>query len=155
MVAGFTNTFHYKNFSLSAHIDGSFGGKLLSFTNNFLKATGAGKESLFGRDEEYGGLAYYIDKNTNQKVALDSHSASAPANALEGRVHHDGMIAEGVKADGSKNDIIVAASDYYNSRYNRNGSEDNLYDNTYIKLRELKLSYQFLTTGCLKSVCRT
>ncbi|MBS6574285.1 SusC/RagA family TonB-linked outer membrane protein [Parabacteroides goldsteinii] len=142
MVAGFTNTFHYKNFSLSAHIDGSFGGKLLSFTNNFLKATGAGKESLFGRDEEYGGLAYYIDKNTNQKVALDSHSASAPANALEGRVHHDGMIAEGVKADGSKNDIIVAASDYYNSRYNRNGSEDNLYDNTYIKLRELKLSYQ-------------
>ena len=73
---------------------------------------------------------------------MDSHSASAPANALEGRVHHDGMIAEGVKADGSKNDIIVAASDYYNSRYNRNGSEDNLYDNTYIKLRELKLSYQ-------------
>ena len=52
------------------------------------------------------------------------------------------MIAEGVKADGSKNDIIVAASDYYNSRYNRNGSEDNLYDNTYIKLRELKLAYQ-------------
>ncbi len=84
MVAGFTNTFHYRNFSLSTHIDGSFGGKLLSFTNNFLKATGAGKESLFGRDEEYGGLAYYIDKNTNQKVALDSHSASAPANALEG-----------------------------------------------------------------------
>ena len=141
-VAGFTNTFRYKNLSLSAHIDGSFGGKLLSFTNNFLKSSGAGKESLFGRDEEYGGLAYYIDKNTQQKIALDSHSATAPANALEGRVHHDGIIAPGVKADGSKNDIIVAASDYYNSRYNRNGSEDNLYDNTYIKLRELKLSYQ-------------
>lgn len=144
-VGGFTNTFRYKNISLSAHIDGSFGGKLLSFTNNFLKSSGAGKESLFGRDEEYGGLAYYIDKNTQQKIALDSHSAQAPANALEGRVHHDGIIAEGVKEDGSKNDIIVAASDYYNSRYNRNGSEDNLYNNTYIKLRELKLTYQFPT----------
>lgn len=141
-IAGFTNTFRYKNFSLSAHIDGSFGGKLLSLTNNFLKSSGAGKESLFGRDEEYGGLAYYIDKDTQQKIALDSHNASAPANALNGRVHHDGIIAPGVKEDGSKNDIIVAAADYYNSRYNRNGSEDNLYDNTYIKLRELKLSYQ-------------
>ncbi len=97
-IAGFTNTFRYKNFSLSAHIiDGSFGGKLLSLTNNFLKSSGAGKESLFGRDEEYGGLAYYIDKDTQQKIALDSHNASAPANALNGRVHHDGIIAPGVK----------------------------------------------------------
>lgn len=143
--AGFTNTFRYRDFSLNVHIDGSFGGKLLSFTNNFLKSSGAGKESLFGRDEEYGGLAYYIDKNTNQKVSLPSHSASAPANALDGRVRHDGIIADGVKADGSKNDILVSAADYYNSRYNRNGSEDNLYDNTYIKLRELKLSYRIPT----------
>lgn len=140
--AGFTNTFRYRDFSLNVHIDGSFGGKLLSFTNNFLKSSGAGKESLFGRDEEYGGLAYYIDKNTNQKIGLDSHGATAPGNAKDNRVYHDGIIAEGVKADGSKNDIIVAAADYYNSRYNRNGSEDNLYDNTYIKLRELKLSYR-------------
>lgn len=140
--AGFTNTFRYRDLSLSVHIDGSFGGKLLSLTNNFLKSSGAGKESLFGRDEEYGGLAYYIDKNTNQKIALDSHSAAAPANALDGRVRHDGIIAEGYKADGNKNDIIVSAADYYNNRYNRNGSEDNLYDNTYIKLRELKLSYR-------------
>lgn len=139
--AGFTNTFRYRDFSLNVHIDGSFGGKLLSFTNNFLKSSGAGKESLFGRDEEYGGLAYYIDKNTNQKIGLANHNASAPGNAKDDRVYHDGIIAEGVKADGNKNDIIVAAADYYNSRYNRNGSEDNLYDNTYIKLRELKLSY--------------
>lgn len=139
---GFTNTFRYRDFSLSVHIDGSFGGQLLSLTNNFLKASGAGKESLFGRDEEYGGIPYYIDKDTKQKIRLDSHNASTPANALDGRIRHDGIIAEGVREDGSKNDIIVSAVDYYNSRYNRNGSEDNLYDNTYIKLREMKLSYR-------------
>ena len=60
----------------------------------------------------------------------------------DGLIYHDGIIAEGVKEDGSKNDIVVSAADYYNSRYNVTGSEDNLYDNTYIKLRELKLSYR-------------
>ena len=66
---------------------------------------------------------------------LDSHSATLPANAKDGLIYHDGIIAEGVKEDGSKNDIVVSAADYYNSRYNVTGSEDNLYDNTYIKLR--------------------
>ena len=142
-IGGFTNTLHYKSFSLSVHMDGSFGGKIMSLSNNFMKASGVAKESLFGRDEEYGGIPYYIDKDTKQKIRLDSHSATAPANAEDGRVHHDGMIAEGVKeADGQPNNIIVTASNYYNNRYNRNGSEDNLFDNTYIKLRELKLSYQ-------------
>ena len=140
-IGGFTNNFTYKNFSLSVHIDGQFGGKLLSVTNNYLKSSGAGIESLAGRDEEYGGLAYYIN-NDNQKVALDNHQASAPAGITDGNVYHDGMIADGVKADGSKNDVVVSAADYYNNRYNRPGSEDNLYDNSYIKLRELKFSYQ-------------
>lgn len=148
-LGGFTNTFTYKNLSLSVHIDGSFGGKLLSFTNNFLKSSGAGKESLFGRDEEYGGIPYYIN-SSNQKIRLDSHQASVPSESIDGLVHHDGMIAEGVLADGSKNNIILSAADYYNSRYNRNGSEDNLYDNTYIKLREARLSYSFPSKLCSK-----
>ena len=97
---------------------------------------------MWGRDEEYGGLPYYIDKNSNQKIRLDNHGVSAPANALDGRVRHDGIIVDGVNEKGDKNDIIVSAADYYNSRYNRAGSEDNLYDNTYIKMRELKLSYR-------------
>jgi iron complex outermembrane receptor protein len=148
-LGGFTNTFTYKNLSLSVHIDGSFGGKLLSFTNNFLKSSGAGKESLYGRDEQYGGLPYYIDGN-NRKIQLDSHNATAPANSMDGLVYHDGIIADGVKADGTKNDVILSAADYYNSRYNRNGSEDNLYDNTYIKLREMKLSYRVPTKLCTR-----
>lgn len=145
-IGGFTNTFSYKDFTLAVHIDGQFGGKLLSFTNNFLKASGAGTESLYGRDEEYGGLPYYIENGTNRKVLVGSHTASAPANAQDGKIYHDGMVSDGVKADGSKNDIVLSASDYYNSRYNRNGSEDNLYDNSYIKLRELKFSYRIPRT---------
>ena len=73
---------------------------------------------------------------------MENHGSSAPANALDGRVRHDGIVVNGVDANGNKNEIIVSAADYYNNRYNKAGSEDNLYDNTYIKLRELKLSYR-------------
>lgn len=140
-IGGFTNNFRYKDFTLSVHIDGSFGGKLLSFTNNYLKSSGAGKESLQGRDESYGGLPYYIDQ-TNRKIRLDSHTATIPADSQDGLIYHDGMISEGVKEDGTKNDIVLSAADYYSSRYDKTGSEDNLYDNSYVKLREMKLSYR-------------
>lgn len=140
---GFMNTFQYRDFTLSVSIDGTFGGKLLSFTNNYLKSSGAGKESLFGRDEAYGGIPYYIDtENNNRKVQLPDHNSPAPANAQDGKVYHNGIIADGVTEDGQPNKTVVAAADYYNSRYNRAGSEDNLYDNTYIKLREMRLSYR-------------
>ncbi len=148
-LGGFSTTLQYKNFALTAHLDGQFGGKLLSFTNNFLKQSGTGKQSLFGRDEAYGGLPYYnyMDKDENGKdvrrtAQLESHNSPAPGNAIDGRVHHDGIKAQGVNAKGEKNEIIVSAYDYYNQRYQYSGSEDNLYDNTYIKFRELSLTYQ-------------
>lgn len=149
-LGGFTNTFRYRDFTLNVHIDGQFGGKLMSVTNNYLKASGAGVESLQGRDESFGGIPYYIDNATNQKVKLDSHDAVAPSNAADGKVFHDGIIAPGVKEDGSSNDIVLSAADYYNARYNRAGTEDNLYDNTYIKLRELKLTYSIPRDICSK-----
>lgn len=148
---GFSNTFSYGPLSLFVHIDGQFGGKIMSISNNYMKASGVAKESLFGRDEEYGGLPYYIESGTNKKILLDSHTAAVPSNAIDGKVYHDGMITEGVKkSNGAKNDIVMSAADYYNGRYNEAGSEDNLFDNTYMKLREIKLTYNFPTQLCRK-----
>lgn len=73
---------------------------------------------------------------------MDSHASSAPSNSLDGRVYHDGIIAQGNLENGQENDIILAAADYYNNRYNRNATEDQIFTNTYIKLRELSLTYQ-------------
>lgn len=143
---GFNTSFRYKDFTLNASIDGQIGGKIVSFTNNYLKASGAGKESLSGRDESYGGLPYYIETGSNKKVLLDSHNAIAPGNAVDGRVHHDGVVAPGVKADGSPNDVILAAERYYNMRYNYAATEDNIYDNTYFMMREISLTYQVPTS---------
>ena len=139
-IGGFNTTFRYKDFSLTALIDAQFGGKLVSFTNLYLKATGAGKESLYGRDEEYGGVPYYID-GTGNKIKLDNHNATVPSTSADGRVYHDGIIAKGVKEDGTPNDVILSAYQYYNYRYNTTATEDQIYNNTYIKFRELSLTY--------------
>jgi len=144
LVGGFSTSFRYKDFTLSAHIDGQFGGKLVSFTNIYLNSSGAGKESLFGRDEEYGGIPYYLDANNkNALVRLDSHNATAPSNAVDGRVHHDGMVIEGIdEATGKKNETVVSAPSYYWNRYSGSATEDQIYKNTYVKFREISLTYQ-------------
>lgn len=46
---GFTNTFRYKNLSLSFLIDGKFGGQLFSGTNTIAYGAGLHKETLNGR----------------------------------------------------------------------------------------------------------
>ena len=52
--AGITNTFKYKNFTLSFLIDGKFGGKVFSNTNFVAYVQGLAKETLPGRDKTYG-----------------------------------------------------------------------------------------------------
>jgi TonB-linked SusC/RagA family outer membrane protein len=52
--AGITNSFKYKNFSLSFQIDGKFGGKVFSNTNFVAYIQGLAKETVPGRDKTYG-----------------------------------------------------------------------------------------------------
>jgi hypothetical protein len=57
------------------------------------------------------------------------------------RQRDDGIIFEGVKEDGAPNDVILSAEDYYHASYSI--AEAWIYDASYIKLREVKLSYAF------------
>ncbi len=52
--SGITNTFKYKNLSLSFLIDGKFGGKVFSNTNFVAYVQGLSKETVAGRDKTYG-----------------------------------------------------------------------------------------------------
>ena len=148
-IGGFSSTFRYKDFSLTANIDGQFGGKYVSFSNNYLTARGAIKASLPGRDEATGGIPYYINMS-DEKIRLDSHSASIPSDSKDNTIHHDGMIYPGVKADGTPNDKILTAYYYYAYRYDLATTEDNIYDNTYVKFREISLSYNVPQSICKK-----
>jgi hypothetical protein len=58
---------------------------------------------------------------------------------LEGR--EDGIIVDGVKEDGTPNDIVVAAEDYWGNAYTTK-HETGIIDGSFVKLRELSLSYK-------------
>ena len=55
----------------------------------------------------------------------------------------EGIIAEGVKADGSVNTTPISAEAYYRQYYDRNHEENNMYDASYLKIRELNIGYTF------------
>jgi len=139
MFGGFLNTFRYKRFSLNVNIDFNVGGDIFSFTNFYGMNAGKLEESLQYRDEANGGLPYYVD-GSNSKVALPSHSSSSPGGEV---VYHDGVILEGSKDSGGANDKMISAFDYYIETYywNYGFHEEGLFDNTYIKMREVALTY--------------
>jgi TonB-linked SusC/RagA family outer membrane protein len=126
------NSFTYKGVDLSFLIDARFGGSLYSGTYSTGIYTGVLEETLQGRDAEHGGLAYY---NASAPVAVD---ASHPAPAGE-TVYYDGILFNGVNADGSKNTQIVPAESFYKAL--SDVDEASVFDATFIKLREVKLGY--------------
>jgi iron complex outermembrane receptor protein len=143
-----------KGFNLHLGFDYKFGGKVFSYSNNYLIGNGVTKETLFGRDEANGGMAYYIEQGTNKLVPWQ-HNQPAPANAVNGLVYHDGIVLDGVKevvSGGStkyeKNDILVAAPSYYQTYINDAGGAwppDRLSKNNYVKFREISVDYTLPT----------
>jgi len=137
-VGGITNTFNYKNFSLSFLIDAKIGGYIYDGTQATGTYTGVLAETLRGRDEANGGLAYYYPNNvkTMLPVKLSTHSSVSPLGEV---VYHDGMIFDGVNTEGGKNTIILPAQTYWKS-FN-NISESSVFDASFVKLREISLGY--------------
>ena len=145
---GISNTFSYRSLSLSFLIDASVGGSNFSNTNKTGKYTGVLANTLSGRDAEHGGLWYYTDAMGNNVRLSESPSYSvssdglyyAQVNGQSTRVYQDGIMVEGVTESGSKNEEVVSAEKYYHRIYSI--AEANVYDASYVKLREVALSYR-------------
>ncbi len=153
-VGGVSASIRYKQVFLDATFDFRIGGKVLNQFWQYAMNTGILEETLEGR-EGHGGLAhYYQDNNVSSSGTIIA--GTAPAGYVQ---FNDGMIIDGVLADGTANDKIVAAGNYYGAAYGwGNGNvhrsyEDAIQDNSYMKLRELSLGYQLpksisKTFGC-------
>jgi len=136
-IGGITNSFTYKAVNLSVLVDAHVGGKIYSNTNRTGTYTGVLESTLPGRGTENGGLSYYYPgDNTSAKAVQVTAGASAPAGAT---VYDDGMVFQGVLADGTPNTTILPAQQYYKGF--TNADEAFVYSATYVKLREVKLSY--------------
>jgi hypothetical protein len=55
----------------------------------------------------------------------------------------EGIIAEGVTQSGQPNTVAVSAESYYRQFYDRNHEENNVYDASYLKLRQFSIGYDF------------
>ena len=143
---GFMNTFTYGNFSLNALVDFRYGGKIVS--QALLYGTGSGMytNTLFGRNAEHGGISYYTN-SSGVKVQVATGTAAGPGGE---KVYDDGYIIQGVMADGRPNTTIIETPAFYRTTYNWGswqGYGDNttyegaVYDNNFVKMRELSFSY--------------
>jgi iron complex outermembrane receptor protein len=124
VTGGFSNIFSFRDFALTMMIDYSFGGKMVSVSQKYNMGSGMYENTLQYRDAEHGGLSYYIS-STGDKILLNDNDPTPYGSA----VYHDGVILEGVTEEGQQNTRIIDAAYYY------------LYDNDFIKMREVALSW--------------
>ena len=115
-IAGITNTFTYKSWTLGAHIDWQKGGQIFSLDHNYGMATGLYPATSFTNDN---------GKPVRNTIA-------------EG----GGVVLDGVTATGEPNTVVGDASNYRFFGYTNNPNAAFMYDATYVKLREVSLSYR-------------
>ncbi len=140
-IGGIFNTFTYKNFVIDASIDYRLGGLVMPTGINWMTSRGLTEESTKYMDKESGGISYYVSNGKGVQT-----TASAGPNGET--VFHDGMLLEGVTADGQPNTNVVSQAFYYWNVYNWGGpqyssSRYELYMEkaTYVKMRELTVGF--------------
>ncbi len=114
--------------------------------NNSLTFKGVNLSFLV--DMSHGGEVYSLDMHYGQGTGLLDYTAGLNDLGNEIRAplsEGGGIIVDGVQADGSKNTVRAPAVDYNGVYYwgnsTRNPSSLTTYDASYIKLREVALSY--------------
>lgn len=132
-VGGFSNTLMYKNLALDFTIDYRIGGKMVSNPTKYMMGAGMFENTMQYRDTDHGGLTY------------TSGSAT----------YHDGVLLEGVnQTTGQTNTKVIDAGTYYMNTFGWGADAWNekgaVFNNSYIKLRELSLSYRVPASFCKK-----
>ncbi len=127
---GATTTLTYKRLSLSAIFDVKVGSDLYSMSARAAYESGKSKETLAGREE------WYRSEEQRQAAGIAKGSPDWTPTG--------GFIAPGVidNGDGTyrPNDLYINPEDYW-MNVSRNAPSMFVFDNSYVKLRELTLSY--------------
>ncbi len=141
-VGGFMNTIEYKSFALNIYTDFRIGGYVMPTGLFWMTSRGLTEESLQWMDKEHGGLSYYLDA---AGYGVQTDAAAGPNGET---VYHDGMMLDGVMADGTKNTHVQSQGIYFLETYNWGGpqySNSNYFryivKNSYWKVREISISY--------------
>ena len=140
LVWGITNTFKYKNFTLSFTLDGRVGGLSYSKTHQMLWNTGAviDTDTQWRYEEVVNGNKTYI----GQGVKVVSGSVTRDP---------DGNIIEDTRVF-APNDVVVSYESYISKYHDshHNACRQNILKETFFKLRNLSLTYDLPSTLCQK-----
>jgi len=130
---GFYTTFTYKNFRLSAGFDVKVGADLFSMSMRSAFISGKAQETVAGREE------WYRSEERRMEAGMTQSEWRASGNC-------EGYIVPGVidNGDGTyrENNIPVNPQDYWTHAGNYAPSTF-IYDNSYIKCREITFGYTF------------
>jgi TonB-linked SusC/RagA family outer membrane protein len=136
LTGGLSNTFVYKGISLRVLFDFKWGAKMLSMTNMKLYQFGSHSTTLVGRE----------DWSKSEEARIKAGVTSANWTATGGFLAN-GVVYVGDNADGTpiykSNDVFVNPKDYWGSIANNSILSPFVYDASFIKLREISLSYAF------------
>ncbi|SDQ68520.1 iron complex outermembrane recepter protein [Chryseobacterium soldanellicola] len=145
-LTSFRNTFKYKNIALSVLIDARVGGDILSATYNYGTQFGNLPSTLQYRDEERGGIKY-TDANGQVQFGVIPEGVFAQNTQIKDKqgTTRDvgGMTYQEVFERGWINPL---RTDLYYRNLGSWGSgirENAIFENTWVSLRELKLTYSF------------
>jgi TonB-linked SusC/RagA family outer membrane protein len=133
---GFSNNLSYKNWALGFLIDFQSGGDIFSLDMYYGLATGLYKETSYLND-----LGNPV-RDPIVWVDPADHSKGYASNS-------GGFINPGVNPDGKTNTTRIAANNYGAFGYSKLPNKAFVYDATYVKLRQITLSYT-LPTEILK-----
>ncbi|MCC5938497.1 MAG: SusC/RagA family TonB-linked outer membrane protein [Lunatimonas sp.] len=141
-IGGVFNNFRYKNISLDVMADFQIGGHVMPTGINWMISRGLTEESLNFMNTERGGLSYYVNANGQ---GVQTSAAAGPNGET---VFNDGMLMDGVTADGNPNTNVISQALYYQRTYNWGGPQYSqaryelyIQENTYLKMREINLGY--------------
>ena len=140
LVWGITNTFTYKNWSLSFTFDGRVGGTSYSKTHQMLWNSGTHVDS----DNQY-----RYDEVVDGKISYVGEGVKVVSGAV--RRDPDGNVLEDTRVF-APNDVVVSYESYITKYHDSHASPSwqNMLSQTFFKLRNLSLTYQIPYAVCHK-----
>ena len=160
LTGGFAFALSYKRWTLDMNFNFQIGGTVFNMPYQYMMGLGTLTESMPYRDAEHGGISYYTDENGKNVAYTGDMSALQVTlpNGDKATIHHDGRILLGVKENGEPNDNIISQELFLEETYGWGvgGSlfySHAMFDNSYLKCREITLTYSVPDSFLRKFKC--
>jgi len=130
---GVSSTFSYKGVSLFLLFDFQKGGKLFSLSNQWGKYSGTLAETVI--NTEVNGVT---DNIRNHGIVVEGTNVLTDGNG------NYVLDADGnYQSDGTANEVAISAQDHFDANQGYNIHAADIYDASFIKFREARISYTF------------